>query len=152
LINKATESIHLQTYIYDDDETGRQVADALIAAAKRNVSVYLLTDGYASQVMAKKFIHELKVSGVHFSFFEPLFRSKYFYFGRRLHQKVFVADTKFALVGGINITNRYNDMLVNPPGLILHSIPKGKPPGIFVYFAGKPGKISQPGWELLLAR
>ncbi len=111
LINKATESIHLQTYIYDDDETGRLVADALIAAVKRNVSVYLLTDGYASQVMAKGFINHLKETGVHFRFFQPLFKSKYFYFGRRLHHKVFVSDTKFALVGGINITNRYNDIL-----------------------------------------
>ncbi len=117
LINRATESIHLQTYIYDDDDTGRQVADALIAAAKRNVSVYLLTDGYASQVMAKRFINDLKNSGVHFRFFEPIFRSKYFYFGRRMHHKVFVADTKYALVGGINITNRYNDMPGKPAWL-----------------------------------
>ncbi len=117
LINKATESIHLQTYIYDDDETGRQVAEALKAAAKRNVSVYLLTDGYASQIMAQHFINELKVSAVHFRFFEPIFRSKYFYFGRRMHHKVFVADTRFALVGGINITNRYNDMPQKPAWL-----------------------------------
>ena len=117
LINKATDSIHLQTYIYDDDETGRQVADALIAAAKRNVDVYLLADGYASQVMAQNFINELKASGVHFRFFEPVFRSKYFYFGRRMHHKVFVADTKYALVGGINITNRYNDMPEKPAWL-----------------------------------
>jgi cardiolipin synthase len=41
LIGKATESIHLQTYIYEDDETGRMVADALKAAAKRNIKVYL---------------------------------------------------------------------------------------------------------------
>ncbi len=117
LINQAVESIHLQTYIYDDDETGRLVADALIAAVKRNVAVYLLTDGYASQVMAKSFIKELTESGVHFRFFEPIFKSKYFYFGRRMHHKVFVADTKFTLVGGINITNRYNDMPGNPAWL-----------------------------------
>lgn len=117
LINNATESIHLQTYIYDDDETGQQVADALKAAVKRNVSVHLLADGYASQVMAQHFINELKASGVHFRFFEPVFRSKYFYFGRRMHHKVFVADTKYALVGGINITNRYNDMPGNPAWL-----------------------------------
>ena len=51
-INKATESIHLQTYIYDDDKTGTLVANALKAACKRNVSVYLVTDGYASQVLS----------------------------------------------------------------------------------------------------
>lgn len=117
LINKATESIHLQTYIYDDDETGKEVAEALNAAVKRNLSVYLLTDGYASQVMSKRFINDLKESGVQFRFFQPLFKSKYFYLGRRLHHKIFVADTKYALVGGINVTNRYNDMPDKPAWL-----------------------------------
>ena len=117
LINKATESIHLQTYIYDDDETGLLVAEALKSAAKRNVAVYLLTDGYASQIMSQNFIDGLRKSGIHFHFFEPFFKSKYFYFGRRMHHKVFVADAKFAVVGGINIANRYNDMPGKPAWL-----------------------------------
>jgi len=117
LINHAEESIHLQSYIFDDDETGRLVADALKAAAARNVQVYLLTDGYASQVMSRHFIKELKAAGIHFRFFEPFFKSKYFYFGRRMHHKVFVADAKFALIGGINIANRYNDLPGKPAWL-----------------------------------
>jgi cardiolipin synthase A/B len=110
LINEAGESIHLQTYIYDDDETGEQVANALKAAVQRNVAVYLLADGYASQVMSQNFINGLRGSGIHFRFFQPLLKSKYFYFGRRLHHKIFVADAKYSLVGGINVTDRYNDM------------------------------------------
>jgi cardiolipin synthase len=110
LANEARETLHIQTYIYDDDETGILVADAMKAAAKRGVNVYLLADGYASQVMSKKFIQDLKEAGVHFRYFEPLFRSKYFYFGRRLHHKIVVADHRYGLVGGMNITNRYNDM------------------------------------------
>lgn len=110
LINNAADSIHLQTYIFDDDETGILVADALKAAVRRNVSVYLLADGYASQVMSARFINELKAAGINFRFFEPFFKSRQFYFGRRLHHKIFVADARFALTGGINITNRYNDM------------------------------------------
>lgn len=117
LINGATDSIHLQTYIFDDDETGTLIANALKAAAKRNVSVHLFTDGYASQGMSEKFINEMRNSSIHLRFFEPLFRSSYFYFGRRMHHKVFVADTRFALVGGINITDRYNDMPGDPAWL-----------------------------------
>jgi cardiolipin synthase len=117
LISNARESIHLQTYIYDDDKTGRLVAEALKAAVKRKVAVYLLADGYASQVMAQHFINDLKAAGVHFRFYEPIFRSKYFYFGRRLHHKIFVADTRFALVGGINISDRYNDLPGQPAWL-----------------------------------
>ena len=110
MINAASESIHLQTYIYDDDATGLLVADALKAAAKREVEVHLLTDGYASQHLSKKFIDGLAEAGVHFRFFEPLLKSHHYYFGRRLHQKVFVADGKYAIVGGRNIADRYNDL------------------------------------------
>ena len=110
MINAATESIHLQTYIYDDDATGLLVAEALKAAAKREVQVHLLTDGYASQHLSKKFVDGLQQAGVHFRFFEPLLKSHHYYFGRRLHQKVFVADGKYAIVGGRNIANRYNDL------------------------------------------
>ncbi len=109
MIDQAKESIHLQTYIFDDDATGRSVADALKKAAQRGVKVYMMPDGYASKVLSRSFIRELRVAGVHFRFFEPLVRSKYFYFGRRLHHKIIVTDTQYAMVGGLNITERYND-------------------------------------------
>ncbi len=110
LINEAKESVHLQTYIFNDDETGQQIASTLIAAAKRNVSVHLMVDGYASKDLPNYFIDELKEAGIQFKFFEPFFKSKHFYFGRRLHHKVFVADATYALVGGMNIADRYNDL------------------------------------------
>ncbi len=109
LINLAEESIHIQTYIFADDETGQLVAEALKQAVKRNVEVYLLVDGYASKSISKEFVTDLKNAGIHFRFFGPIFRSKYFYFSRRLHHKVNVIDTKYAFVGGLNIADRYND-------------------------------------------
>lgn len=114
MIDQAEESIHLQTYIYDDDETGRKIGNALINAARRKVKVHLLADGYASQSMSPSFIERLRKGGVTFRFFEPIFKSKYFYFGRRLHHKILVVDTKYALVGGINVSNRYNDLDSEP--------------------------------------
>ncbi len=126
LVNNAKETIHLQTYIFEEDETGRLVADALIAAAKRNVKVYLLLDGYASQALTKTFIDELKKAGICFRFFEPLLKSKHFYFGRRLHHKIFVADARFAITGSKNISNRYNDMPGAPAWLDLTVYMEGK--------------------------
>ncbi len=117
LISLAKDTIHLQVYIYDDDATGKKVAEALKVAVQRKVQVYLMADGYASQVMSQKFIDELRAAGIHFRFFEPIFRSKYFYFGRRLHHKVLVVDTRYALVGGLNISDRYNDMPGQPAWL-----------------------------------
>jgi cardiolipin synthase A/B len=110
LIEKAKQVIHLQTYIYENDETGRKVAEALKDAVNRGVSVYLHADGYASQKLRGEFRTDLEQAGIHFKFFEPLLKSRHFYFGRRLHQKIFVADGLYSLVGGLNIGDRYNDM------------------------------------------
>ncbi|NCI45227.1 phospholipase D-like domain-containing protein [Sediminibacterium soli] len=110
LISEARWIIHVQVYIFGDDETGHRIAHALKEAVQRKVIVYLLVDGYASQHLSKTFIHDLEQAGISFRFFEPLFRSKHFYFGRRMHHKVVVADARRALVGGINIADRYNDV------------------------------------------
>lgn len=86
-------------------------------AAQKGVDVFLLLDGYASQGLPDEFIQRLRKAGVQFRFFEPLFRSRSFYFGRRLHSKVLVTDARFAVVGGVNITDRYNDMPGQPAWL-----------------------------------
>ena len=109
LIIQATENIHIQTYIFDDDETGKSIIKALKIAANKNVKIYLLVDGYASKNLSEKFIRNLKKQKIHFRFFKPFFKNNNFYFGRRLHHKMIVVDSKFTLVGGINIADRYND-------------------------------------------
>ncbi|RXK62641.1 phospholipase [Lacibacter luteus] len=110
LVNNAQYSVHLQTYIFDADETGTMVANALMDAARRGVQVYLLLDGYASQHLPEPFILQLKQSGIFFRWFEPVFRSRRFYVGRRLHHKLLVVDAVHSMVAGVNISNRYNDM------------------------------------------
>jgi cardiolipin synthase len=117
LIDAAEESIHIQTYIYADDVTGRRVAEALKQAVKRKVAVYLVADGYASQSISSAFLDELKEAGIHFRFFSPIFKSKHFYIGRRLHHKITVIDVKYSLAGGINIADHYNDMPGKPAWL-----------------------------------
>ncbi len=110
MIDQAQQSVHLQFYIFDSDETGRTVATALIKAAQRNISVFLHLDAYGSQRMSGKLVSELQMAGVQIHWFEPLFKSRRFYFGRRLHHKVVVTDAYYSLVGGLNISDKYNDM------------------------------------------
>lgn len=117
LIHNAKQSIHLQTYIYQNDETGQLVAQALKDAAQRQVAVYVLVDGYASQSLDAHFIQSLRAAGIQFRFFEPLFKSSGFYVGRRMHHKLLVADATYALVGGVNIANHYNDIKGKPAWL-----------------------------------
>lgn len=114
---RAQYSLHFQTYIFDADETGQRVAAALIDAARRGVHVYLMLDGYASQHLPGAFVEELRQAGVHFRFFEPVFFTYKYYFGRRMHHKVLVADAYECLVGGVNVSDRYNDMPGQPAWL-----------------------------------
>lgn len=109
LIDNAKEEIHFQTYIFDADETGTLIIDKLINASSRGVRVLLLCDGYATD-FPSSVIQRFKEAGIQFRYFEPLFSSEKFYFGRRLHHKVIVVDSIDSLVGGMNISDRYNDI------------------------------------------
>jgi cardiolipin synthase len=109
MIDEARETIHLQTYIFDEDQTGITIAEALIRAATRGVHVFVLLDGYGSQELSATLMSRFKAAGIFFRRFEPLFKSKRFYLGRRLHHKVVVVDSWQGLVGGMNISDRYND-------------------------------------------
>ena len=117
LINEAEACIHLQFYIFDEDDTGKRIKERLQAAVKRGVDVYMVLDGYASRGISDAFIKEIINEGIRFRWFEPFFKSRYFYFGRRLHHKLLVIDARAALVGGINISNRYNDLPGQPAWL-----------------------------------
>ncbi|MBX2966742.1 MAG: hypothetical protein KF845_11380 [Cyclobacteriaceae bacterium] len=134
LIREARHTIHLQTYIFENDETGMEVIRALLEAAGRGVKIYIVIDGYASQNFSDEIIAKLRASGIYFRFFAAYFKSRYFYFGRRMHHKILVVDGKKSLVGGINIGNHYNDTTENlawldwaayvegPLGLLLQQI------------------------------
>ncbi|MGZ3881805.1 MAG: phospholipase D-like domain-containing protein [Flavisolibacter sp.] len=117
LLAHAKTSIYIRVYIWNDDETGRAIANQLIEAARRNVSVFVIADGYASQGLSRSFIRRLKSNGIHFRYFEPLLRCSHFYFGRRLHEKIVSIDENIALVGGINFADRYNDVGATPAWL-----------------------------------
>lgn len=117
LIRGAAVSVHLQTYILEEDGTGLRIAGLLREAAARGVTVHVMVDGYASRGLSPGFLAGLHASGIRFRYFEPLFRSGSLYVGRRLHHKILVADAARALVGGLNISDRYNDLPGRPAWL-----------------------------------
>lgn len=117
LIGCARYTIHLQVYIFEYDETGRRILQALERAAERKVNVYLVLDGFASRHFNEDALLRLQACGIHFRWFEPLFRTGSFYFGRRMHHKVLVVDGRYAMIGGLNIGNRYNKINSDPPWL-----------------------------------
>lgn len=114
LINESEKILHLQFYIFLEDETGKTVIEALKKAAGRKVAVFLHIDAYASKALPRRCINEMREAGIHVKRFEPLLRSRHFYFGRRLHHKLVVADGLYSLVGGRNVSDRYNDLPGEP--------------------------------------
>jgi len=104
LISGAQTSLRLLYYIYADDAVGREVRDALAAAAGRGVAVRLIVDGFGSAPPA--FFDPLRAAGVEVCRFLP-------HWGRRFllrnHQKLALADEAVALIGGFNIEDGYFD-------------------------------------------
>lgn len=109
-INAATNEIYLQTYIFEPDETGIKIGNALKNAAMRGIEVNLLLDGFGCKDLSKTYIKELQSAGVKVAFYKPkispwsLKRSRL----HRMHRKMMVVDGNVGFVGGINIIDDYN--------------------------------------------
>ena len=106
MIDATQQYIYLNFYIFSDDETGDRILSKLIDKANASVDVYLVLDGYASTA-GKTMINKLSSAGIHFYQHAPLFRFKE-HSGRRMHEKLVLADGKYLLIGGINISDKYN--------------------------------------------
>lgn len=117
LIEDSRQIIHLQTYIFDDDRTGRVVLAALCRAARRGIKVYLLIDAFGSPNFSKKFQRLCQTAGINFRFYAPIFSPENIFMGRRLHHKIVCVDGIKALVGGINIADKYHGDLNAVPWL-----------------------------------
>ena len=106
-IDAATHFIHFQTYIVDDDSTGRSFVNALKRAAKRGVKVYFLLDAYGGRSFPNRLVKELEEVGALFRKFSPALISRDFQFSLRLHHKVLLVDGEHAIIGGMNVADRY---------------------------------------------
>lgn len=107
LIGQAQSELHLQTYIFDEDETGRAVIAALKAAALRKVRVWVMVDAFGGS-LTRATLLDLQAAGVQVRMFAPWLSWHSLHLGRRLHHKVVVADKAIALIGGINIADKYH--------------------------------------------
>jgi cardiolipin synthase len=116
-IDAARSEIYLETYIFNDDDTGFGVAAALVRAAVRGVRVHVLVDGFGSKDMFKQTRELLQAAGVQVLIFGPktspltLRRNRL----RRLHRKLVVVDARVAFVGGINIIDDMHTPRQKPP-------------------------------------
>ena len=105
-MRSAQHAVWLATYIFQDDDAGRRVSDALRGAAARGVRVYVIVDGFGSNATLARLRRWLDADGIDLQVHRPvdrwwsLLRSGQLH---RLHQKLCVVDERIAFVGGINI-------------------------------------------------
>lgn len=107
-IRAAKEHVHIQYYIFMDDEIGMALGDLLIEKVKEGLEVRLLYDDVGSWKAKNAFYKKLEDGGVAVSPFLkvkfPLLTSRVNY---RNHRKVVVIDGKIGFMGGMNVADRY---------------------------------------------
>ena len=99
-LQHAHESIDMEFYIFLGDRIGNTVATLLRRKARQGVRVRLVVDGYGSRKMPHSLKRDLTTDGVQL-------RVIHSFSHRRNHRKMVIIDHCTALVGGINIADRY---------------------------------------------
>jgi cardiolipin synthase len=116
----AKDSINLETFIFTDDEVGREFAALLIAARRRGVQANVIYDSFGSHSTSGQFFDGLRRGGVSVVEFNPvnplrgnghLLKS----LKQRDHRKLLIVDGKIAFTGGINISGYYQKGLSRSP-------------------------------------
>lgn len=122
-IDTATHHVHLLFYIYEPDETGQRVAEALTRAAQRGVVCRVLADAAGSRGFFKRrgLATQLAVGGVRVQAAMPVspFRKRLARIDLRNHRKIVVVDGCIAYVGSHNIIN---EMYPTRPPLMCHDL------------------------------
>lgn len=110
LIQSAQSSIDLGSYIFASDESGRRIASALLAAADRGVKVRLITDGLVGSVhLARSPLGAALGShpNIEIKFFNPINLLRPQGLNARYHEKFFIVDETWLLLGGRNVSDEF---------------------------------------------
>lgn len=108
-IENATDHIHLQFFIFDDDRISNKLRELLIKKARQGIRVRMIYDYWGSFKLSKKYIDSLREAGIYASAFLP-FRwriSRNSKINYRNHRKLVVIDGRTGFIGGLNVADRY---------------------------------------------
>jgi len=110
-IQQAKDHINLESYIIEDDETGRSFADLLLHKQAQGVKVHIIYDSMGSMNTPEPFFQHLRSGGIQVVAFNPLTPSKNkeeWGLTHRDHRKILIVDGTLAIIGGINISKVYS--------------------------------------------
>jgi len=111
VIQNAKDHINLESYIIEDDETGRKFSDLLLQKQARGVQVNLIYDSVGSMNTPASFFQRLRDGGIEivgFNPINPLKAREKWGLTHRDHRKILLVDGKVAIIGGINISKVYS--------------------------------------------
>ena len=107
-IGQARHHIHIDIFIFNDDELGRLLADALMDKARAGVEVRLIYDDVGCWHVRNRFFERMREAGIDVHAFMPVkfpaFTSKVNY---RNHRKLIIIDGQVGFIGGMNFATRY---------------------------------------------
>ena len=110
-IRAARDHVNLETYIFEDDEIGRQFAALLQEAQARGVQVNIIYDSIGSLATPPAFFTRLTDGGIQVLEFNPVNPATIampWLLNNRDHRKLLVVDGRIAFIGGINISSVYS--------------------------------------------
>lgn len=111
-LDTAKYFIHMEYYDWENDTRGNQIKEVLIRKVKEGVKVRVIYDDYASRKMKHNIVKELKAAGAEIY---PVIKVKLIAFANRMnhrdHRKVIIVDGHTGFVGGINISDRYDNSI-----------------------------------------
>ena len=96
----AEHSVHLQTFLSEEGEVTRRVADALCDRARAGVAVRLLLDAGGSRRFGKDGLARLEEAGVEVSRFRGLHLRSIGRINNRDHRKLCIVDGRIGWIGG----------------------------------------------------
>jgi cardiolipin synthase len=106
----ATNSINLETYIFDQDKVGIEFADLLIEKQRQGVQVNIMVDAVGAIATPAAFFDRMRAAGIRVVIFNPVNPAKAkgnWDLNNRNHRKLMVVDGRIAFTGGINISSTY---------------------------------------------
>ena len=111
-LETAKHFIHMEYYAWENDNRGNQIKEVLIRKIGRGVKVRVLYDDYASRSIRKNIVKELKEAAAEVW---PKIKVKLRQFANRMnhrdHRKIIIVDGSTGFVGGINVSDRYDNSI-----------------------------------------
>jgi cardiolipin synthase len=109
-LQNAKDHINLESYIIEDDETGRKFSDLLLQKQAEGVQVHIIYDSLGSSNTPAPFFQRLRDGGIQvvgFNPVNPLEAREEWGLTHRDHRKILIIDGTVAIIGGINISKVY---------------------------------------------